>query len=524
MKMKSENGLSGAIRNVLLIFITVFTVLPPAVTAGPDMDIKRNYEGSLFKMTENDLFGIEIKIMEKGPGNEGNKAEIIVYDSSGNDVENAEITIKLKGRETGNGVSGTVVITEKGGGFYSADNILFRENGPREIIITVRKDGTEDTAIFDFPEEKASETEDRASPEDELQEEIPAVEGKPSTAVTYDKYRTILKPLPALPPIPPDNTMTSEKALLGKMLYWERRASKTGTTSCASCHHPSYYGAEPLKKSVGIGSEIYLRNAPTVLNTAFMKALFWAGESQSLEDQTFNAVKSHMEMHDLPEEVTAALNRTAEYKELSARVFGGPLTEKNIMQAIAAFIRTLNTPDYPLARWLQGDESALTENQKKGMALFVDKGCTLCHYGPVFSGPVNGPAIKEYAKEHHEAHTSGPHMHKVILPDAGNDLGLASKSKRDEDKYLFKVPQLLNVAMTPPYTHAGLIDNLPDMVGFMAKSMLNTKLDTHEIDDIAAFLESLTGEMPRAYMSVPLLPSGGITDDKLPGLLPSGAE
>jgi cytochrome c peroxidase len=523
MKMNSEKRLSGGIREALFILIAISTILTSSVTAGMDLDVKRNYEGSLFKMTDNNLFGIEIKIMEKEPGKGGNKAELIIYDSAGNDVENAEITLVPKNPETGH-IDSEGLIIEKGGGYYSADNILFSEKDSREIKITVKKEGIKDIVIFNFPVEKAIEADDKDIPSEQKEEKALYGEDKALPADTYDKYRTILSPLPALPPIPSYNTMTADKVMLGKMLYWERRASKTGTTSCASCHNPSYYGAEPLGKSVGIGSEIYLRNAPTVLNAGFVKALFWAAESRSLEDQTFNAVKSHMDMYDLPSEVTTALNRIEQYKGLSVRVFGGPLTEKNIMNAIAAFIRTLNTPDYPLARWLQGDEGALTENQKKGMALFVDSGCIRCHYGPVFSGPAHEPEIKVYSKEHAEAQTSGPHMHKVILPEAGNDLGMANKSKKDEDKYFFRVPQLLNVAKTSPYTHAGLIDDLSAMVGFMAKNMLDAELSPYEIDDIAAFLQSLTGETPIAFMSVPLLPSEGITVDKVPGLLPSGTE
>jgi cytochrome c peroxidase len=338
----------------------------------------------------------------------------------------------------------------------------------------------------------------------------------------YEKYKAILKPLPAISPIPADNPMTPEKIKLGKMLYWDRRVSKTGATSCVFCHYPSYYGAEPMRKSVGINGEIHLRNAGTVLNAAFLSSQFWAGESPTLEHQALAAIRSHVATRSWPKEVAKRLNRLPEYRELSMKVFGEPLIEENIGKAIAAYMRTLTTPNYPLARWLRGDDNAITEKQKRGMSLFVDNGCIACHWGPVFSGPMHNPKVKVHAKEHPEAHKMELHLHKVILPGAENDLGRTKKTKREEDKYFFRVPQLLNVAKTPPYTHAGLIDNLHDMVRFMAKNMLNRELTSSEVDDIVAFLNSLTGELPHGFKVVPMLPTGGGKGDFGPELLPSG--
>jgi len=277
-----------------------------------------------------------------------------------------------------------------------------------------------------------------------------------------------------------------------------------------------------MRKSVGINGAIHLRNSGTVLNAAFLSAQFWAGESPTLEHQALAAIRSHVATRSWPKEVAERLNRLPEYRELSVKVFGEPLTEENIGKAIAAFMRTLVTPDYPLARWLNGDDNAITEKQKRGMALFIDKGCIGCHYGPVFSGPMHDPNVKVYAKEHPESQKMGLHLHKVILPGAENDLGKAKTTKREQDKYYFKVPQLLNVAMTPPYTHAGLIDRLHDMVRFMAKNMLNKGLSTLEIDDIVSFLHTLTGEIPKKFKKVPILPSGGGKGDFGPDLLPSG--
>lgn len=317
----------------------------------------------------------------------------------------------------------------------------------------------------------------------------------------YEKYRAILQPLPAIPPIPADNEMTPEKIKLGKMLYWDRRVSKTGATSCGFCHHPAYYGAEPMRKSVSIKGDIHLRNAQTVLNAAFLKTQFWAGEAPDLEQQALGAVKSHVAMRSWPKEVAERLNRIPDYEKLSIKAFGDPLTEENMGKAMAAFMRTLITPNYPLSRWLHGDDKALTEQQKKGMALFVDRGCIACHSGPNFSNSS---------------------LQKILVPKGEEDHGLYRTTKKEGDQYFFKVASILNVAKTPPYAHNGSVNDLDTMVRIMGKEMLKVELKDEEVKDIVAFLHSLTGEMPQDFLVLPALPTGGGEGDFGPDLLPSG--
>ena len=317
----------------------------------------------------------------------------------------------------------------------------------------------------------------------------------------YKAYKDIFKPLPAIPPIPADNQVTPDKIKLGKMLYWDRRTSKTGATSCGFCHHPAYYGAEPMRKSVGINGEIHKRNAQTVLNAAFLERQFWAGEAPDLEQQALGAIRSHVAARSWPKEVAERLNRLPEYEELSTKVWGEPLTEENIGKSIATFMRTLITPNYPLARWLNGDDNALTEQQKRGMASFSDNLCTACHSGPNFSNSS---------------------YQKIIVPGGEGDFGLYKRTKKEDDKYRFKVPSLLNVAETPPYTHKGMVNDLPSMVRLMAKEMLDKDLKDDVVEDIVAFLHSLTGEMPQHFLVMPVLPTGGGEGDFGPDLLPSG--
>jgi cytochrome c peroxidase len=319
----------------------------------------------------------------------------------------------------------------------------------------------------------------------------------------YADYRAVLEAIPALPPIPADNSLTEERIELGRMLYWDRRTSKTGATSCGFCHHPTYYGAEPMDRSVGVYGEVHAANAHTVLNAAFHPAQFFNGSAPDLEAQALGAVRSHVASRSWPAEVAERLNRVPGYSALAEEAYGEPLTEEIIGKAIASFVRTLITPDYPLSRWLNGDEDAMTEQQKRGMALFVDHGCVACHASPYFSNFT-------YQKFEIEGGMHHPGRYKV--------------TKDEADRHTYKVPSLLNVAMTPPYTHAGVIDDLPTMVRVMGEKMLGVTLPDDEVADIVAFLDALTGKMPTHFMTLPVLPIGGGEGDFGPDLAPSTKE
>ena len=319
----------------------------------------------------------------------------------------------------------------------------------------------------------------------------------------YDRYREALAAIPALPPIPADNSITDDRVALGQMLYWDRRNSKTGQTSCGFCHHPAYYGAEPMDRSVGVYGEVHAANAHTVLNAAFHPAQFFNGSAATLEAQALGAVRSHVASRSWPEEVAERLNRVPGYRALSETAYGAPLSEEIIGKAIASFVRTLITPDYPLARWLNGDEAAMSASQKRGMALFVDHGCVACHASPYFSNFTYQMFEIEGGMHH-------PGRYKV--------------TKDEADRYAYKVPSLLNVAMTPPYTHADVIKDLPTMVRVMGDKMLGIDIPDTEVGDIVAFLGVLTGKMPAHFMTVPVLPIGGGEGDFGPALTPSTKE
>ena len=306
-----------------------------------------------------------------------------------------------------------------------------------------------------------------------------------SASDPYAKYKKFFKPLPALPPIPADNSLTPEKVKLGKMLYYDPRLSRSKLISCNTCHNLALGGDDNQKTSLGDHWKTGGRNAPTTLNSGFLKVQFWDGRAPTLEEQAKGPLRAHVEMNSTPEIVVRRLKAIPEYVKLFKKAFPGekdPITFENVVKAIAAFERTLNTPNSPFQRYLLGDTNALTKEQKEGMALFVKYGCTACHNGPVLSDG---------------------RFHRFKW---NNDTGRYRVTKNPADKYKFRTPQLLNVAVTAPYFHDGSVNSLKKAVKIMAEKELGKKLTDDEAKKIADFLRSLTGEVPLEARVLPQLP------------------
>jgi len=321
---------------------------------------------------------------------------------------------------------------------------------------------------------------------EELYSSKPVSAHKPrATKIAGKDFRSFFSPLPALPSIPADNSLTPEKVKLGKMLYYDPRLSRSKLISCNTCHNLSIGGDDNQKTSIGHGWQAGPRNAPTTLNSGFLRVQFWDGRAPTLEKQAEGPFQAHVEMNSTPELVVKRLKEIPEYVELFKKAFPGekdPVTFENVTKAIAAFERTLNTPNSPFNRYLLGDDNALTPEQKEGMKLFVKYGCIACHNGPVLSDG---------------------QFHKFKW---NNDLGRYNVTKNPADKYKFRTPQLLNVAVTAPYFHDGSVNSLEEAIKIMAEKELGKKLSDDEAKKIKAFLESMTGEVPLEARVLPVLP------------------
>ncbi len=299
-----------------------------------------------------------------------------------------------------------------------------------------------------------------------------------------------LVPLPPSPPIPLSNLETPAKVSLGKKLFFDPRLSVNGSISCAFCHMPKAGYADPRPVSIGVGGKRGGRNAPPVLNAAYLNLLFWDGRAGSLEEQALGPLTNPVEMENPSNQsVVDRLRKIAAYRTSFREVFGGDVSIDRIGEAIAAYERTLVTPDSPYDRFLMGDAKALSPAQKRGFMLFKGKArCVLCHSGALLSD-------QSY--------------HNLGVPQTGTlpvDVGRYAVTHDPLDKGKFRTPPLRNVALTAPYMHDGTFRTLRQVVNFYdrggGKSPFATKdpllvplhLKNSEKRDLLAFLKALSGE------------------------------
>ncbi|HBY62855.1 MAG TPA: cytochrome-c peroxidase [Solibacterales bacterium] len=288
------------------------------------------------------------------------------------------------------------------------------------------------------------------------------------------------------------NPMTAAKVKLGRMLFYEPRLSTAGDISCNSCHSLDKYGVDGKRFSEGHKKQLGDRNSPTVYNAAGHHAQFWDGRAADVEEQAKGPVLNPVEMAMPGENVAISrLKAIASYRRLFQEAFPGeadPVTFDNMAKAIAAFERGLVTP----ARWdkyLKGDQAALTPAEIAGFQKFTAAGCAACHNG---------------------AYIGGTSFQKIGVtkpwPDA-RDKGRFKVTRQEKDKLSFKVPSLRNIAKTAPYFHDGSVNALDEAVRRMAAHQTGKNLSDAEIRSILTWFDSLTGELPAAYIQQPTLPA-----------------
>jgi cytochrome c peroxidase len=309
--------------------------------------------------------------------------------------------------------------------------------------------------------------------------------------------------LPLTAPQPKENPATPARIELGKMLYFDPRFSETGTVSCFSCHNVMEGGDDHRPTSIGVHGQKGGRNAPTVWNAAFLSSQFWDGRAGSLEDQAKGPVTNPVEMgmKDLQSAIDR-IRRIPGYRQPFEAAFGAGdvMTIENAAKAIATYERTLITPGSAYDRFVAGDRSALTEQQIAGMKQFQSLGCTACHQGPAFGGPpgllAGTPFLMKFP-----LYPASPY---VATYDLAKDQGRFESTGKESDRHMWRVPTLRNLVYTAPYMHNGAVKTIPEAVRVMGSTQLNRTLSDQEVNDVAAFLESLTGPFPTQTM--PKLP------------------
>jgi cytochrome c peroxidase len=292
-------------------------------------------------------------------------------------------------------------------------------------------------------------------------------------------------------PIPQRIALDAHKVALGRRLFHEPRLSHDDTVSCSTCHDLKLAAADARPLAKGIGGQFNTLNTPTVLNSGFNFRQFWDGRAASLEEQVDGPLNSPIEMGAHWPEVIAKLQRDATYPQAFTAIWPegnvgqSAISAAHIQSALAEFVRSLITPDAPFDRYLRGDDKALSAEAQQGWGLFRNLGCIACHQGVNIGGNMyaNLGVMGDFFADRGKLLTK-------------SDLGRFNVTGREEDRSVFKVPTLRNVARTAPYFHDGSIPTLEKAVETMARYQLGVNLSASDTRNLVAFLQALNGRLP----------------------------
>ena len=299
-------------------------------------------------------------------------------------------------------------------------------------------------------------------------------------------------------PIPRDNPPTADTIALGRRIFYDTHVSVDNTLSCASCHRPDAYFTDGKNVSTGVRGALGTRNAPTVLNAAYLPFQFWDGRAITLEQQAAFPIANPVEMSQPHAADVSKLSDDPTYRAEFKKSFGTEdVTIERVEAALASFERTLLSGNSAFDRYqFGGDKNALTPAQLRGYAVFLDPtrgNCAACHtigtQGALF--------------------TDGKFRNTGQGVDADGkitDTGRFHETKIATDTGAFKTPTLRNVAKTAPYMHDGSLKTLRAVMDFYAgqgnsnpyldPEMKKIHLTGPERDDLVEFMNSLTGDMP----------------------------
>lgn len=287
------------------------------------------------------------------------------------------------------------------------------------------------------------------------------------------------------------NPITDAKVELGKKLYFDPRLSRSGLISCNTCHNLGMGGADGIGAAIGHKwtANPHHLNSPTVYNSVFFKAQFWDGRSPHLADQAQGPIQAGPEMAAPPELVEKRINSIAAYVNDFKKAYGNDVKVdfEKITSTISVFERTLVTPS-PFDDFLNGDENALSKEEKTGLNTFIDKGCTSCHTGIALGGTMQPFQIAA----------------KYSFANVGD-----FKGNKDG---MVKTPTLRNITETAPYFHNGAIWSLAKAVKEMGSVQLGIKINDKEAQEIVTFLKALKGQKPQ--ITYPQLPESSISTPK----------
>lgn len=294
-------------------------------------------------------------------------------------------------------------------------------------------------------------------------------------------------------PAPASNPDTPAKVALGAQLFYDTRLSSTGRMSCEGCHYRALGWTDTLRLSTRATGVVNTRHTPTLYNVGHQTAWYWDGRATTLEGQITAAWKS--QLGATTERVAAQVNAVPAYRTQFAAVFGDTATEGRIAQALASYVRTLNSGPSPWDRFQAGDRRALSAQAQAGWRLFIGKaGCAACHVPPRFAD-------------------GGYHNIGIEAGKPAPDRGRATVTNAAADERAFKTPTLRSVALSRPYFHDGSAATLEAAVRYMASGggtdasksalLIDRQLNDAEIAQLVAFLQALTSTEPAPRPLVP---------------------
>ncbi|HCS41670.1 MAG TPA: cytochrome B6 [Pseudomonas sp.] len=287
------------------------------------------------------------------------------------------------------------------------------------------------------------------------------------------------EPLKPLPAVPQQNPLRVE---LGRQLFNESRLSVNGSLACSSCHQLANGGADNKTFSIGFAGLPVGINTPSVFNASLNFRQFWNGRADTLETQIHEVVQSPSEMGSNWEHVVQTLSADPAYRTSFANAYPDGVTLNNVQNALATYERTLLSSNSRFDQYLLGDTAILSREEKYGYQRFKEYGCIACHQGV----NIGGNMFQKFG-------VMGDYF-QVRGQPVESDLGRYLVTRDEEDRNVFKVPSLRNVAVTAPYFHDGSAETLEEAVDVMFKFQLGRIPSTADKTLIIKFLKTLTGE------------------------------
>jgi len=286
-------------------------------------------------------------------------------------------------------------------------------------------------------------------------------------------------PLKSLPPVPP---LDGQRVELGRQLFNDPRLSVNNSLSCASCHRLEHGGADDKPLSLGVDGKPVAVNTPSVFNASLNFHQFWDGRAETLEEQVHVVVQSPSEMGSDWAIVVQRIGTDPAYGRAFAKAYPDAVTQANIRGALADYERTLLSSNSRFDQYLAGNTAILTQEEKYGYQRFQNYGCIACHQGV----NIGGNMFQKFG-------VLGDYFKARGNPTVA-DLGRFNITGDDDDRNVFKVPSLRNVAVTAPYFHDGSEPTLEGAVAIMFKYQLGRIPSAQDTALIVLFLKTLTGE------------------------------